>query len=165
MNNGKIAVRIGLVYMPQESRTKKDKLQIIYDNIAKQIQKAEFEKQHILICGDFNCKIGEKIPRNDAKVTMGGKMLLTMLKKHNLMVVNATEKCRGVWTRTQGNEKSILDYIIMKESDEDNIVQMVIDEDKIWAPYKLEAHNNDINNIYSDHNAILLTLNWILTEK
>ena len=47
----------------------------------------------------------------------------------------------------------------MKESDEDNIVQMVIDEDKIWAPYKLEAHNNDINNIYSDHNVILLSLN------
>ena len=41
-----------------------------------------------------------------------------MVTKQNLAILNSNPKCKGKWTRIEGDCKSILDYIIVEKSDE-----------------------------------------------
>ena len=61
INNNRIEIRIGVVYMPQESRTTVQELEECNKKIENEIEKANQDKQHILVVGDFNCKIGNKL--------------------------------------------------------------------------------------------------------
>ena len=58
MDNNRIKIRIGVVYVPQESRTTVQELAECHTKIENEIEKANQDKQHILVVGDFNCKIG-----------------------------------------------------------------------------------------------------------
>ena len=79
MNNSHIKIRMGVAYMPQESRATVQELAECYKKIENDIEKANQDKQHILVVGDFNCKIGNKI--NGNTITMGGRMLIELVKK------------------------------------------------------------------------------------
>ena len=50
--------------MPQESRTKVEELQKMYQDIKSQVQISRKEEMVSLIIGDFNCKIGNEIEGN-----------------------------------------------------------------------------------------------------
>ena len=65
-------------------------------------------------------------------------------------------KCKGKWTRAQGNSKSVIDYVITKDSD-DIVETMVIDEEKQFSVYYREGEKT----IYSDHYAIEIKMNWL----
>ena len=77
ISNGRINVRIGLIYAPQESRTKKAELKRMYDKIKEQIEIGRNNKQKILALGDFNCKIGEEVKGNSSEITMEGRCYRT----------------------------------------------------------------------------------------
>ena len=68
MNNNQLPLRIGVVYAPQESRTAKEKYEEMYKSLDEQISMAKQNNQKLLLVGDFNCKIGEKIPGNDEEI-------------------------------------------------------------------------------------------------
>ena len=55
--------------MPQESRTKIDKLKEIHQVIEEQIDEARSKGESILILGDLNCKVGKEIEGNTREVT------------------------------------------------------------------------------------------------
>ena len=62
--------------------------------------------------GEFNAKVGTYIEGNKSTVTKGGRQLMKMAKNYNLVIINKEkEVCKGLWTRVQGQERSILDYI------------------------------------------------------
>ena len=61
ITNQRIKIRIGLIYAPQESRTKKEKLQPMYEKIRQQIEKGKVSKEKTIVLGDFNCKIGAEV--------------------------------------------------------------------------------------------------------
>ena len=103
---GKMNATIGLVYAPQENQTAVEELDKMYQYIQDEIQQAKTENQMIILCGDFNCKIGDAIKGNKKDVTKGGRRLLKLAKKSEMTIINTTSKCEGVWTRTQ-KEKSI----------------------------------------------------------
>ena len=89
------------------------------------------EKQQILILGDFNAKIGEAIEGNKIQVTKGGRQLLRLANKENMIILNTVkEKCKGVWTRVQEEEKSIIDYVLTDASSTKTVKEMEIDEEK-----------------------------------
>ena len=90
------------------------------------------EKQQILILGDFNAKIGEAIEGNKIQVTKGGGQLLRLANKENMIILLNTvkEKCKGVWTRVQEEEKSIIDYVLTDTSSTKTVKEMEIDEEK-----------------------------------
>ena len=62
--------------MPQESRTTVQELAECYEKIHIEIEKENQDKHHILIVGDFKCKICNKINGNDNIITKGGRMLI-----------------------------------------------------------------------------------------
>ncbi len=113
MNNGRVNLRIGVIYNPQESRTSKEQLTSIYARIEQQIQRAHAQQQKIIIMGDLNCKVGDMIKGNKQDVTVGGKLLKKILNRNKLIMANNIQMCKGLWTRQSGNEKSVIDYMIL----------------------------------------------------
>ena len=103
-------------------------------------------------------KIGEAVEGNKTQITKGGRQLLKLANKENMMILNTVkEKCKGVWTRVQGEEKSIIDYVLMHPS-ANTVKEMKIDEEKQYGLHKLYKNTatNENRKIYSDHNSILI---------
>ncbi len=158
INNGKFALRLGCIYAPQESRTRVEDLKTMYKNISREIKNADEKDQRIFICGDFNCKVGECIPNNKSEVTKGGKMLLNMVKKYKIKILNASTKCQGTWTRVEGEKRSILDYFLVKQDDEDCCREMVIDEERYISPGGFDKNDTWM---VSDHNPLVCKMAWV----
>ena len=157
-NKTKTALRIGAIYAPQESRTSNDEYEKMYENLSKQILVAKQKDQKVLLMGDLNCKIGERIKGNTKEVSKSGKNLLQLIKSNKLKILNETEKCEGLWTRVEGNTKSVLDYLIIDECDEPALTAMVIDEKGEYAPARQKINDT----CTSDHNMIIARFNWML---
>ena len=152
------AIRIGLVYAPQESRTKLEVFKEMYKSIEEQVQYSEEKGQKLAIVGDFNCKIGKEINDNREEVTKSAKYLLKLERNHQLKILNKSERCKGKWTRVEGESRSILDYVLVKKEDEGALCKMIIDEDKEWAPGGI---NEEKETVFSDHNTVMCEFNWL----
>ena len=84
-------------------------------------------------------------------------------KKYDLVIMNKEkEACKGLWTRVQRQERSILDYVLTNRKLLSTVTERIVDENKQYSAFKLEKNRKT----YSDHNAILLKLNLVTaTEK
>ena len=156
----KTKIRTGIVYMPQENKTKKAELTAIYNRIHFQVEESKQREQKLLLMGDFNCKIGKVIKGNTSRISKGGKILLNLCKKSHLTIANTLALAKGIWTRVNKNEKSALDYIIVNTSDENAITLYEIDESKLQTPYRIVKEDGHLKQVYSDHNMIECNINW-----
>ena len=93
MTNNKTKIIIGLVYKPQENKTTKDELEEVYGRIESEIKNARKMEQHIIVMGDMNCKIGDLIDGNKEEISKGGKIMITIIKENNMIILNSLEKC------------------------------------------------------------------------
>ena len=82
-----------------------------------------------------------------------------MVKSNKLTILNASEKCEGIWTREEGKSKSVLDYMIINEESLGGFEKLKIDEDKEFAPSGIGKSG------YSDHNVMVATFDWVVIEK
>ena len=151
LNNNVVRARIGIVYMPQEETKSVAELKKIYRIVEEEIETALQQNQNLVIMGDFNCKIGATIPGNMEKITKGGRILLKIINKYNLCVLNSEKICSGKWTRIEGQEKSVLDYVIVKKEDKDLFTSMEVDEEKLYTPYTVEQTLTGSRIVYTDH--------------
>ena len=159
IDNNQVKIRLGLIYAPQESRTKKAKLKIMYEHIKEQVQRAEEKQQNVLLLGDFNCKIGDEIKGNRPDVTKGGKLLLKLVERNRLSILNKSDLCQGMWTRTDDKTKSVIDYVMVDEGSEKAFKEMIIDENREFAPSTSEEE------MFSDHNVMVAKFDWVFVEK
>ena len=160
IDNNRVKLRIGAVYAPQESRTSKERLKQMYEKVGEQVLKAKEKQQSTVILGDLNCKIGDVIKGNRPEVTKGGKLLLKFVKNNDLLILNQSEKCRGLWTRCEGISTSVLDYFIIDNESSTAFETMLIDEEREFSPASYDQ--NVIT--YSDHNIMIAKFNWIVME-
>ena len=163
LNNQKTQVRMGVIYGPQENVTPNSELKKLYEIISDQVHIRKQKNQQMIVLGDFNAKIGNYIKNNKETITKGGRHLKRLVEKQNLCIVNGeSNKCEGLWTREQGEEKSIIDYVITTKKDLNTIKTMKIDEEKEFGIYKVEIQGTkQCRKIYSDHNAIMLNMDFI----
>ena len=159
MDNQVVKIRMGIVYMPQEDAKTVDQLKNIYKKIEEEVVSAVKHNETLILMGDFNCKVGNAISGNTDTITKGGRLLLKMLNKHNLILLNSEKCCRGTWTRIEGEERSILDYVIVKAEEKSLFTDMVIDEDKEFTPYSMELGEVRCRSIYTDHCMIKVKAN------
>ena len=110
--------------------------------------------------GDFNSKVGELIKGNKPEVTKGGKLLLKLVKTNGLRILNESEKCTGLWTRSEGTSCSVLDYMIIDGESEMAFESMLIDEDREFSPASYDSDGIT----YSDHNVMIAKFNWVWME-
>ena len=155
INNERIKLRIGAVYLPQE---KDQQVKEIYDIIKEQVKESREREESILIVGDFNCWVGEVIEGNHKRVTRAGKTLLNMVEKEGLSLVNVSKICKGRWTRAENNLKSVLDYVLVDEELGEHLQKMeIFDKDKDLSPFRLKRETSKkIRMVYSDHNPIIV---------
>ena len=159
IDNKQVAIRVGVIYAPQESRTSKDKYKEMYKSIGEQILLAKQNNQKLMMLGDFNCKIGQVIKGNNAEISMAGKMFNKMIEKNKLLVLNSMDSCVGTWTREEGETKSVLDYLVINQKDEKAVKGMIVDEGKEFAPTTTDPKKDSTT---SDHNALIAKLDWLI---
>ena len=127
----------------------------MYESITKEIQEAREHKQQVIVIGDFNAKVGTAIQGNKETITKGERFLLKIVQKENMSLVNVDKHIfKGLWTREQGKEKSVIDYVMTNTEYLNSIKEMIIDETKEYATYRLDQHNQDLKKTYSNHNVI-----------
>ena len=162
IDNNKVKLRIGIVYMPQENETKLEVIRRIYTKIEDEVEKATSNGESIILMGDLNCKTGEIIKNNTEEVSKGGRVLMNMCKKCDLTILNGEDICQGTWTRIQKDKKSVLDYMLIKKKDLSLVSNMVIDENKILTPYRI---NEEKEVVFTDHCMMMLKMNLKLKTK
>ena len=104
---------IGAVYSPCEDNISKTNI----SNFVREIEKDFMEireniTNNILMVGDMNAHVGndeEGIAGNNEKIGINGKEYRRFWKERDLILCNNTGKCKGKWTRIDGDSKSILD--------------------------------------------------------
>ena len=102
--------------------------------------------------GDFIVKIGNHIPDNKEILSKGERQLKRIIERYNLKIINANEnKCKGKWTREQGEERLIIDYVITCQIYMETIKSMEIVEEKQYRLCKIECQNKQIKKTYSEN--------------
>ena len=125
INNQITQIRIGVICGPQENVTRISEPKKLYESISDQVEIGKKNNQQIIILGDLNAKIGNDIKKNKETITRGGRHLERLVQKGNLCIVNGEfDKCEGLWTREQGKEKSVIDYVITTKRDLNTIKKM-----------------------------------------
>ena len=163
LNNGQTRMRLGAIYMPQESKTSLTTLKEIYREIEDQINIAKEKQECLLMLGDLNCKVGNLIPNNSETITKGGRLLIKLITKYDLKIVNSDRICDGLWTRKEGTSKSIIDYAIIFKKDMHLVKAMKIDSEQDITPYYKSQDTRE--RIFTDHFMIKLVLNLRLEGK
>ena len=131
----------------------------MYESVTKEIEKAREIRRFLL--GDFNAKVRTTIQGNKETITKGGRLLLKIIQKETMSLVNAEKnRCKGLWIREQGREKSVIDYVMTNTEYLNSIKEIVIDETKEYATYRLDQQNQDLKKKYTDHNVILLKIDF-----
>ena len=87
---------------------------------------------------DANAKLGPNIVKGDPKEqTNNGKLLLDVVKENDLTIVNGTNLCEDVITRSRktvnNTEESVLDYFIVCSNFLKLIKKMKVDEEQIYS--------------------------------
>ena len=156
-------VRILNGYGPQESESK-GKIFAFWQELEKEIIDAKEEDCFVLIQMDANAKLGEAILNNDNHfMSDNGQRLWNIIQRQNLNCLNAHPLCEGSITRhrktVHGDEKAILDYVIVCEQLAAFLQCMKIDERRENVLTKYVSLKGVQVKSESDHNPIYAEFN------
>ena len=158
-------VRLIAVYGPQENVPKEDR-QEFFDELSTELQSCEFAGNSPLVVGDLNSKL--VYDDGIEAISSNGEMLKEVIENHSLKVLNFDKCCKGKWTRVQtvkGVEvKSVLDYCLSSGEVVQRLESMIIDEEKLFCPFRVKKIQKVAHPQYSDHNALLMVFKMSYKE-
>ena len=157
-----ITIRLLTGYGPQED-SNEDKINKFYCALEEEMVLCEQRNCGLIIEMDCNAKLGKEIIKGDPHdMSSNGKLLWDIIQRRDCMVVNASEKCQGVITRSRlkngVKEASVIDYIIVNSMVTPYVDKMEIDESKMKALTRFKKGTT----IPSDHNVLECTFNLSL---
>ena len=92
-------------------------------------------------------------------MSRNGKLLYDLVQKYNLYLLNSSNVCSGVFTRTRQcngkQEISVLDYVFVTSDIYEQVRSMEIDEKNFFTAWRKLGKGRR----FSDHHAIKLSLN------
>ena len=127
----------------------------IMEWLRRQIQELQRRGHRIILGGDFNGHIGngeQGIKGNKEEINVNGRRVLELAKDKELEIVNRWEGSVGKWTRMEGQQETIIDYILISAGSMKEVESFRVDE-------RGEA------DIGSDHNWVWMDIRGALTEK
>ena len=86
------------------------------------------ERDGLMIMGDFNGHIKWWDGKEDDK---NGGMLLEWIQDYGLIMLNMDDRCIGKYTWSRGENKSVIDYMMVNSRVYDKFVGMEIDDEKL----------------------------------
>ena len=149
-------LRVVVAHAPQES-DKVEARQEFFEELSVQVERCLTSGDELVVLGDLNGRIAWDV---DCCVAVNdspnGKQVCELIKKHGLKVGNFHPQCTGKWTRIQPckkgeDKKSVLDYVLMTDTLQDSLLSIVIDEEKIYCPYRVIKEKGQQKIVYSDH--------------
>ena len=152
------AVRVILGYAPQETEPSEIR-EAFFEELEIETNRCKMDGDFPLVIGDLNAKITTE-NQVITSTSPNGKLLLKIIENQDLNVLNFDEKCDGKWThviRTTG-ASSVLDYAMTSESLTQCIKGITIDEMCLFCPFSLKRKRGQQTPQYSDHNAIIISL-------
>ena len=89
--------------------------------------------------------------------------MLNMIDKYDIKIINEEEEiCKGLWKLKQGKDKLVIDHVITDKKCFTTIEGIHIDQNKEYAKFMIQRkESGDIKNIYSDHNIIILKVDFM----
>ena len=138
-------------------RTPQNWFSFLNQNIEFETDFAEIKENitnNIILVGDFNAHLGddsEGIEGNHLKIGTNGKEYRRFIKDRDIKIINGTEKSEGIWTRVEGDKKSILDLTLTTKEMEEKIIKLKKDEDHTYA---IESKRSK-----TDHNLSIVEIN------
>ena len=136
---GETYVDVIASYGPQES-DEQEKRETFYNELQIEVESSINRGNMYTIVGDLNAKISYDTNKI-IKQSPNGQLLLDSINKFQMKVLNFDKKCQGKWTRVQDHmgetRKSVLDYVITDEKLGSFFTEMIIDEEKVLAPFWL----------------------------
>ncbi|CAL4068271.1 unnamed protein product, partial [Meganyctiphanes norvegica] len=138
-----VNIKIILVYFDVDKGvTGESNNQKIRGEIEKIIKK--HKKGGLMILGDYNGH--SELLEQDRREDLNGKMVKEWITDYDLILLNADCKCKGLYTRCRGDQKSAIDMVMVNEEMYRMCNKMEIDETKEIISF-------------SDHNLINIDLN------
>ena len=163
LNNQKNKIKVGVIYVPQESVTSNKELKKLCTSVMEEIIKIKEEDKQSIVIGDFNAKIGDRIKENMSTVTKWGRQLIKMINKYDMKTVNEEQEIfKGLWAREQEKDKISNWLCDNRQKYFTTINGIHIDQNKEYAIFNIERkENGDIKKINSDYNVIVLKVDFM----
>ena len=135
-----------------------------FEEMCVQIERAVSSGDEILLLGDFNARVsydGKGVVAEHE--SPNGKKMVELLEKYSLKIGNFHPNTSGKWTRIQSDKtgcvhKSAIDYVIVGDKLFDSIRSVLIDEDKIYCPYREKTVKGLKKVIFSDHCSLIVDM-------
>ena len=97
----------------------------IYEETEKFIEGKQ-EGMPILVMGDFNAHVGFLWGQElDSK----GRRFLEFVERNDLSILNCDGRCEGEYTRIQGENKNVIDFMLGNEVMSSSMESMIVDEE------------------------------------
>ena len=164
-NFGNEKCRFINAYGPQESEDRNKVIQF-YSKLDQEIKNAKILGCLIFIEMDANAKLGpEIIPGDPLPLSPNGLILKNIIESNNLVLCNSDEKCEGLYTRERntirGNEKSIIDFMIICEDLYEYFEKMKIEANNVLCKYAKSKTRPVVTR--SDHNLLIgsFQMKWV----
>jgi len=147
-----IFINICVAYFPVEGADP-DLTDELYNQLLSEIIQLEEEcninneNPKILIMGDFNGRIGNKIYGGDPILNSNGERLLNFCNDASLDIVNCSRKTEGKITWVRHSQSSCIDYFLSSNVLDDYIEKMIVDDERNF-------------HLGSDHNVLFLRLKF-----
>ena len=152
---------IAICYGLSESRCSEEEIEEWYYELERQYA-VNIEKP-VIIIGDMNAHVGNDsmgIPENTNIISRNGTKLRDLNTRRQLTLMNASNKCKGLWTREDPNgTKSAIDLVLANEEMQPIIKRMKIDEEGEWKLSRYRKILGEQQEKQTDHNTIIVELN------
>ena len=159
------SLRFILAHGPQETDNVDTRNQF-FESLMVEVERGKASDDNVLLLGDMNAKIqsNQSNTGDDVEdVSNNGTLLKELVEKYELDVLNFHPSATGKWTRIRKKkkttERSVIDYIMVEENLKSRIEDVVIDEDKLYTPWRLVYSKKQRHIIFSDHTAMITTIN------
>lgn len=124
-------IACGVVYVGREGLPEEWNDQI-FERLRVSVTAVQEQGYKVMLVGDFNGHIGdgmEGIDGGDKDVNRNGRRLLRFSREFGLRILNRDMDCKGKWTWSAGDRKSIIDYVLVDDGLFRLVEKMCIDEE------------------------------------
>ena len=140
-----------------------------YETMMIEIERGKSTGDMIVIIGDINAKIDKGGDDTITERSPNGTLLKEVIEKYELKVINFHQNTVGKWTRIQktknSEQKSVLDYILVKEDIAEKVERLIIDEDKLYTPWRVVTRKGKKEIVFTDHAAMIMSMDVLTGSK
>ena len=145
---------IGVFYGNQENTAGEIKINNHLSELFSELDQYSKEGLSIIVGGDFNLHVGDKIPGNDQKTSKGGKMLISLCEEMGLEFANTIGPLPNHTHYDVSSKTSrILDFAITNVRDQHKRCE--VDNAKKVTPYRIVSKDGEVTPNFTDHLTVI----------